>query len=157
MRYRKVFREFFRSSLCTGSCTSSDSSAFFSGEQFLSDKLLLHSRQRSSKRRLYRAKIGERERGRKRGRREGLFRCFLRDITSLRRVALHGDAVARRSTGHASEGSRAVEKVDQYQAKRSAPTNLCGDPSNDTSRSLQPNRFREHDVENHDMLLSVCQ
>lgn len=42
------------------------------------------------------------------------------------------------------KGSRASEKVDQYQAKRSAPTNLCGDPSNDTSRSLQPSRFCEH-------------
>lgn len=85
-----------------------------------------------------------------------LFQCllFLPDITSLRRVALRGDATARR--GHVSgEGSRAAEKVDQYQAKRSAPTNLCGDPSNDTSRSLQPNRFREYNVENRDMLLRL--
>lgn len=43
-----------------------------------------------------------------------------RRYVTVRRVALRGDAVAWR--GHAScKGSRVAEKVDQYQAKRSAP------------------------------------
>lgn len=43
-----------------------------------------------------------------------------RHYVTIRRVALRGDAAAWR--GHASgKGSRVAEKVDQYQAKRSAP------------------------------------
>lgn len=93
-----------------------------SGKQFLSDKLLLCARS-TLRSRFHGAKIGV------------VSLHPFPDITSLRRVALYGDAGGR--SGASGEGSRTVEKVDQYQAKRSAPTNLCGDPSNDTL-SLQP-------------------
>lgn len=50
-------------------------------------------------------------------------------------------------TGASDEGCRAGEKVDQYQAERSAPTNLCGDPEQrHVSLSLQPDRFHETDL-----------
>jgi len=69
----------------------------------------------------------------KRGRREGMDSCFcLRTTLRHSDITLRRDAAARRASYVNREGSRAVEKVDQYQAKRSAPTNLCGDPSNDT-------------------------
>lgn len=70
---------------------------------------------------------GERLHGIEMGR-GGLFRCPhppqpllpSRRYVTIRRVALRGDAAAWR--GHASgKGSRVAEKVDQYQAKRSAP------------------------------------
>jgi len=72
---------------------------------------------------------------RKRGRREGMDGCFA--VPSARRYVtptLLCVEMRRLDTRVYvnREGSRAVEKVDQYQAKRSAPTNLCGDPSNDT-------------------------
>lgn len=126
----------------------------------MSDKLLLHARRRSSSGAVARNKNGDERAmgGRERRGREGVVslpppRHY---VTSARCFARRCGGSAGERVAHASgEGSRAVEKVDQYQAKRSAPTNLCGDPSNDTSRSLQPNRFREHDVENRDTLLPV--
>lgn len=129
---------------------------FFSGEQFLSDKLLLHARRRSSNGRLH----GGKNRGgrwRVGGRAGGLFRCPLRDITSLRGALLCAEM---RRLGGAMRATKGVgwrrRSINIKLSVQHLPT-LCGDPSNDTSRSLQPNRFREHDVENRDMLFSVCQ
>lgn len=100
---------------------------FFIGEQFLSDKLLLHA-----------SRPALASKGFVRGKNRGGGGVSL-SLPTLRHSGAR--CFARRCDG-ACEGSRTAEKVDQYQAKRSAPTNLCGDPSNDTSRSLQlPNRF----------------
>lgn len=94
----------------------------FSGKQFLSDKLLLRARRRSFRRRLHGV-------CKNRG-------CFAAPPPP-RHYVTPARCFVRRcgGSGARSEGSRMAEKVDQYQAKRSAPTNLCGDPSNDTSRS----------------------
>jgi len=90
----------------------------------LSDKLLLRARPRS---------FGGEERV-ARGKNRG---CSAAPSTPALRhsgaLLCAGDAAGAAGKA-AGEGSGMAEKVDQYQAKRSAPTNLCGDPSNDTSR-----------------------